>query len=118
MLDDGGSLEKGPPGAGQRERRGVPRFPFIASAKEVDVATHTELPGRVSEISEKGCFIDTLNPFPSATRITVTIDHHEKVFNATGKVIYVIPNMGMGIVFTSMEAKDAEILKGWLHDCA
>ncbi len=117
MPDDGGSLEKGPPAVGRRERRSVPRFSLFAAAKEVDVVTRTELSGAVSEISEKGCFIDTLNPFPTDTTIEISIEHHEQVFHAIGRVVYVIPNMGMGVLFTTIDNNNAQILKNWLHDC-
>ena len=75
MPEKNGPFQPGPP-----ERRRTPRYAFIASAREVDVATKTELAGRVSEISENGCFIDTLNPFPEQTQITVTIEHNEQCF--------------------------------------
>lgn len=117
MPDDGGSLEKGLPAVGRRERRSVPRFSLFAAAKEIDVVTRTELSGSVSEISEKGCFIDTLNPFPVGTMIEIAIEHHEKIFHATGRVVYVIPNMGMGVVFTAIETNNKEILDNWLRDC-
>jgi len=115
MSEKSGPFEPGPPE--RREQRRAPRYAFIASAREVDVATKTELPGRVSEISEHGCFIDTLNPFPEQTQITLTIEHNEQMFRAMGRVVYVMANMGMGVVFTEMKDEDAEILKGWLERC-
>lgn len=118
MPDDGGSSEKGEPNAGTRERRRVPRYSFIASSKEVDLETGTGLAGRVSEISENGCFVDTLNPFPVDTRISLTIEHSEHVFSAAGKVVYVIPNMGMGVAFEKIESQSLELLRGWLRERA
>lgn len=116
MPEKNGPSQPGPPE--RREKRRVPRYAFIASAKEVDIATKTELPGRVSEISVYGCFIDTLNPFPEKTQISVTIEHKEQVFCALGRVIYVMPNMGMGVVFTEIKDEDAKILTGWVKECA
>lgn len=115
MSEKSGPFQPGPPE--RREQRRAPRYAFIAAAKEVDVATKTELAGRVSEISENGCFIDTLNPFPEQTQITVTIEHNEQVFRAMGRVVYVMPNMGMGVVFTEMKDEDARVLKEWLQRC-
>ena len=115
MSEKNGAFHPGPPE--RREKRRVPRYAFIASAKELDVATKTELPGRVSEISEYGCFIDTLNPFPDQTQISVTVEHNQQVFRAVGKVIYVMPNMGMGVAFTEMKDEAAKILKEWLARC-
>jgi hypothetical protein len=51
-------------GSQNSERREVPRYPFVASAEQIDVNTGTQLSARVSELSLKGCYLDTLNPFP------------------------------------------------------
>ncbi|MFY9528089.1 MAG: PilZ domain-containing protein [Candidatus Acidiferrales bacterium] len=118
MPDDPFQSPKGEPSIGKGERRTVPRYPFIASAKETDVETGAELAGRVSELSQKGCFIDTPNPFARKTRIRLTIYHGNKVFNALGKVIYVLPNMGMGVVFTEVEPQEMQVLLAWLRECA
>jgi len=61
MPDDSCQSPGEKPIARKDDRRTVPRYPFIASAKEIDVETRTELAGRVSELSQKDCFIDTLN---------------------------------------------------------
>jgi hypothetical protein len=52
-----------------RERREVPRCPFVASAEEIDIDTGAKLSARVLELSLKGCYLDTLNPFPKGTQI-------------------------------------------------
>ena len=103
---------------GKDERRSVPRYPFVASAQEGDLETGAELAGRVSELSEKGCFIDTLNSFPDGARITLTIYHAGNVFKALGKVVYVLPNMGMGVSFTKVAPQDMQVLLAWLDECA
>ena len=98
------------------ERRAVPRFLFIANAEETDMNSGARLSARVSELSLKGCYLDTLNPFPQGTRIKVRITHENASFTALARVIYQHPNMGMGIVFTAMEPTQSEVLKKWLAD--
>jgi hypothetical protein len=98
------------------ERREVPRYLFIANAEETDMDSGTRLAARVSEMSLKGCYLDTLNPFPQGTRIKVRITHENASFTALGRVIYQHPNMGMGIVFTAVEPAQLEVLKKWLAE--
>ena len=45
-----------------RERREVPRYPFVANAEEIDIDTGAKLSARVLELSLKGGYLDTLNP--------------------------------------------------------
>jgi hypothetical protein len=78
------------------ERREAPRHPFIASAEETDLASGARLSARVAELSLKGCYLDTLNPFPKGTRIRLVIFHAAATFTALATVIYPQPNMGMG----------------------
>ncbi len=101
-----------------KDRREVPRHTLIASAEEIDLATGTRLKGRVSELSLKGGYLDTLNPFPKDTRIRVVITHHGTTFTALARVIYTQLNMGMGITFTTVEPDQLEILQKWLAEMA
>jgi hypothetical protein len=72
VLDDASkptSLPASPSGLSSSERREAPRHPFIASAEETDLASGARLSALVSELSVKGCYLDTLNPFPKDTQI-------------------------------------------------
>lgn len=55
------------------ERRKVPRYPFIASAEETDLNSGARVSARVSELSLRGCYLDTLNPFPMGSRIKLLV---------------------------------------------
>jgi len=98
------------------ERREVPRYLFIANAEETDLDSGTKLTARVSELSRKGCYLDTLNPFPKGTRIKLYITHEHASFTAFGTVIYQQPNMGMGIIFNTVEPAQMEVLQKWLTE--
>ena len=98
------------------ERRGAPRHPFMASAEETDLASGTRLSARVSELSLKGCYLDTLNPFPKGTKIRLVIFHGGATFTVHDTVIYPQPNMGMGVVFSAVEPEQVEVLTKWLAE--
>jgi PilZ domain len=98
------------------ERRQAPRHPFIASAEETDLASGARLSARVSELSLKGCYLDTLNPFPKGTQIRLVIFHGGATFTALATVIYPQPNMGMGVEFSTVEPEQLEVLRTWLTE--
>ena len=65
-------------------------------------------------MSSGGCFLDMLNPSPEGTEIRVRFSHATTTFTAVGRVVFVFPNMGMGVVFTSVEDNQFAILQEWL----
>ena len=103
-------------GQSNSERREAPRHPFIASAQETDLASGARLSARVSELSLKGCYLDTLNPFPRGTQIRLVIFHGGATFTARATVIYPQPNMGMGVEFSAAEPEQLEVLMKWLKE--
>ena len=98
------------------ERREVPRHPFIASAEETDLASGARLSARVSELSLRGCYLDTLNPFPEGTQIRLVIFHGGVTFTVHATVVYPQSNMGMGVVFSAVESEQMEVLTKWLSE--
>src|SRR6266480_301632 len=78
------------------ERREAPLHPFIASAEETDLASGARLSARVSDLSLKGCYLDTLNPFPKGTRIRLVIFYGGETFTALATVIYPPAQHGSG----------------------
>jgi len=96
------------------ERRRAPRYPFIAEAEVTEIASGTKLSARTSDVSSGGCFLDMLNPSPEGTEIRVRISHASTTFTVLGRVVFVFPNMGMGVVFTSVEDNQLAVLQEWL----
>ncbi len=96
------------------ERRRAPRYPIIAEAVVTEIASETTLSAKTSDLSLGGCFLDMLNPSPEGTEIAVRISHSETTFTARGKVVFVFPNMGMGVMFTSVPASQQAVLEKWL----
>jgi hypothetical protein len=98
------------------ERRRAPRYPIIADAEVTEIASETKLSARTSDLSVGGCFLDMLNPSPEGTEIAVRISHADGTFTARGKVVFVFPNMGMGVMFTSVPASQQAVLEKWLEE--
>jgi hypothetical protein len=103
-------------GSSYSSQRSVPRYTFIAVAEIVESATQTCVMGRISEISRKGCYVDTLNPFPEGTSLNVVISRDAGSFATKGKVIYAHQGLGMGMVFLDSTDDQVKILNSWLAE--
>ena len=51
---------------------------------------------------------------PAGMRVRVRIVHKAASFVALGKVVYALPNAGMGVVFTEIEPNYQFILEKWI----
>lgn len=98
----------------ESERRHASRYPFIADAEVTETGSCTRLKGRTSDLSVSGCFLDMLNPLPEGTAIQIKISQANATFTALGRVASVLPNMGMGVTFASVEASQSAVLQKWL----
>lgn len=96
------------------DRRHAPRHHFIAEAEVTDTLSEAKLKGRISDLSNSGCFVDMLNPSPVGTLIRITISHDGMTFTATGKVAFILQSMGMGIIFTQIDPGQLPTLQKWL----
>ena len=102
-----------PPGS---ERRVAPRYPLIADTVVTDLNTDTHISTRTSDISQSGCYLDTMNPFPGTTPVRVRITHNGQTFEAIGEIPYAQPNMGMGVHFTEVSPDNRALLQKWLAE--
>jgi c-di-GMP-binding flagellar brake protein YcgR len=98
------------------ERRRAPRYAFIADAEVTEIASETKLSAKTSDLSAGGCFLDMPNPSPEGTEIVVRISYADTTFAARGKVVFLFPNMGMGVMFTSVPESQQAILEKWLAE--
>lgn len=101
-----------------QERRRTPRYPFVADAVVRDDSSGTTLNTRVSELSLYGCYVDMANPFPPDTPITVKINSGGRCMEASGKVVYAAPNLGIGVSFHDVNVHSSIVLKEWLVQAA
>ncbi len=96
------------------ERRSAPRYPLVLAAEVVELPRGAKLAGRTSDISRSGCYIDTLNAIPKGSQVRVRLIHHDEVFQALGRVVYVSPGLGMGVAFESVAPEERVKLERWL----
>ena len=98
------------------QQRTVPRYTFVATAELTDTASAIKLSGRVTEISRKGCYVDSLNVLPVGTSLKMYIFRDEGTFETKGKIIYVHDRIGMGVVFLDPAEDQRQILDSWLAE--
>jgi hypothetical protein len=90
---------------GQENRRS-PRFPFIAVAEITHTDSGEKIDSRVAEL--------ILNTLPVGDEIVIKIFAESECFEATARVIYAHPNLGMGLAFQQVSLKNGELLRQWL----
>ena len=97
------------------DRRSAPRYAMVLAGDVVELPRGARLTARTSDISRTGCYIDTLNPIPRGSQVRLRITHHEEVFEAIGRVVYMSPGLGMGIAFEKVEPAQQALLQRWLE---
>lgn len=96
-----------------QEHRGL-RFTFNASAEIAgESSSATFVPARVTELSFRGCFLETSASFELEHPVFLKIHHSEEYFEAETSVLYVKPS-GMGLVFREVKPHFRDVLQRWL----
>lgn len=96
-------------------RRNSPRYALILVAAVTDVESGARLSARTSDVSQSGCYVDTLNPIPKGKSVYVTLSRGDETFEAKGRVMYVSPGLGMGIQFDApIDVMQFATLNRWL----
>lgn len=98
--------------------REVPRYSILAVAELVETASTVCVVGRMTEISRKGCYVNTPSTLPVNTLLKVVISCDENTFMTNGKVIYVHEGIGMGVVFVDSTEEQMEVLNSWLAEAS
>ena len=101
-----------------RERRDAPRYPFVAPAVVVDARTGARISARTSDLSLRGCYVDTLNPFPLGTALRLQIHKGNQILDARARTTSSHTGSGMGLLFGEMTPEQRSMLAGWLDECA
>lgn len=96
----------------------MPRYSVLAVAELVETASTMCIVGRMTEVSRKGCYVNTPSTLPLDTFLKVVISCDEKTFMTNGRVIYVHEGIGMGIAFVDAAEDQMEVLNSWLVDAS
>jgi hypothetical protein len=98
-----------------QERRSTGRKPLILSVEVVEVQSGACISARTSDVSQAGCYVDTLNPIPSGTVVRVKFVHEGQELDLLARVVYVSPRLGMGVRFDeSITPAQLAVLDRWL----
>jgi hypothetical protein len=95
------------------EHRGL-RFAFSARAEIAPESSPIAfVPARVTELSLRGCFLETSASFQLQYPVLVKIHHSEEYFEAEASVLYLKP-AGIGLVFREIKSQFRAILQKWV----
>jgi hypothetical protein len=98
------------------ERRIVSRIPFTAVAEVTEARSQARSIGRSSDLSTKGCYVDTLSTFGVGAAVHVRLERDMHEFEADAVVTNTQMSMGMGLVFTNIPFEHEAVLRTWLAE--
>ena len=91
------------------ERRAAPRIAMVLSAEVVELPQRAKLAARTAD-SEYGPSV------PKDSQVRIRLTHHDEIFEALGRIVYVSPGLGMGIIFVTVETEQRARLERWLAE--
>ena len=100
------------------EKRTVPRFSFVADAVVTALRDSIYVVAQISELSAKGCYLETAEGFPVGTELCLRICFGGRNCDVAGKTIYRHDDLGIGVVFEKVAADQRAILEAWLTELA
>lgn len=98
------------------ERRRWPRYAVMAMARVIEPRSMAKADGRCTDLGIGGCYVDTINSFPTGSIVQVSVWQGSRRFESQASVVYSLSGMGMGLVFTEMEASKRAILQAWVRE--
>jgi hypothetical protein len=96
------------------ERRSASRRPVSAAAVVIDSHASVRLEARCSDLSMRGCYVDTLNPFPVGTDSHIELQMAGAMVTMRARVNCSHVGMGMGLSFQALTTEQKSVLSKWL----
>ena len=103
-----------PPAAA--DRRVNPRYAFNATAEVAAADSSAKTKTRVRDLSQQGCYLDTETPLSLGTPANVRMTKAGKSLEVQGRVVYVQPGRGMGLMFTAVKPEHGGTLDTWINE--
>jgi PilZ domain len=105
-----------PPDAGARfaERRTVPRYALVAAIDIFEPISNARISGKTSEVSIKGCYVETSLPLPLNTVVHLWIRRDNSTFETWGRIANVREGLGMGVAFFQAVPDQESVIVGWI----
>jgi hypothetical protein len=101
-------------GEERAERRNSPRLKLKVPVELFAPDSDVPLRGATSDLSESGCYIETMFPFPIGTIFEMTLQIDGTLL-AVGTVVTCDPQVGNGIRFTKMLPEDQAELRSYVE---
>jgi len=98
-----------------RDRREWARHSFSATAEVEDLRSGARLTARAADLSRKGCYLDSLNPFVVGTSLRLRVVWQGSELNCAATVRDSKPGMGMGVAFTDLDATQIGLVENWIQ---
>src|SRR5271157_486099 len=96
-----------------QEHRGL-RFAFSAGAEIAPESSPAAfVPARVTELSLRGCFLETSASFEMQRPVLLKIYDSGEYFEAAASVLYVKPS-GLGLVYREIKPHFRAVLQKWV----
>ena len=105
--------EKEPAPRRAAERRTHPRYGFNADVEVTEDVSGTRIEARITDISQRGCYVETARSLPLGASIKLQITKGDQSFVAPGRVVY-SSDKGVGLTFGDIHEKQLERLEAWL----
>lgn len=102
--------------AGSGERRRHVRYSFTGTFEAFEPKSQTRIQGRTADLSEGGCYVDTICPFAAQTRVRIRITREQQSFESQATVVYSVAGMGMGLQFEAIDAQQRASLRKWVRE--
>lgn len=100
----------------EAERRGTERHMFTAAADVRELSTGARFSTRTTDLGPGGCFVDTTNPFPVGSKVSLNLHKGKSNFETLGTVVYSQNGIGMGVAFNELEGAEQKALADWLSE--
>ena len=92
------------------------RYSFVAAIELTDMQSEVQVKEQTSDLSLFGCHVETRKLLPTGTKVRIRIVHRGANFTALGRVVYVRPSTGMGVVFTLIGPNEQSVLERWIAE--
>jgi len=96
------------------DRREAKRHAFSATAGVRGIASGASISSRAADLSQKGCYLDSLNPFGIGTNVQVRIIWNGGTFMCRAQVRDSQTGMGMGIAFADLDDSQKALIESWI----
>jgi hypothetical protein len=98
------------------ERRRYTRYPITATVEAVERQSQTRIQGRTSDLSQGGCYVDTISSFPAGSVVTMRLTKETRSFEAQAEVVYSLTGMGMGVKFVNANPEQLSTVEKWVAE--